>query len=617
MVILGLSLSSDSHASLLVNGEIRSCIGEERLSRIKNHIGFPRLAINEILEIEKINGDDIDMVTVGFSDYLDGKDKIDMDVMFGLKDQIDYSNEKPWWYRKEKIKSSLWSDISRLTGLPDRRRTYRKYLEDELMKLGISAPIYAVNHHVAHAMSAYYFSNKEKNLVITADGYGDGLSGAVFIGDKGGLKKIHSTDAKNSIGLVYSAATKFLGYKSHRHEGKLTGLAAYGNPDKISIKLHEIVNYDEKCGSFIFNLSRLKCPASPIVHRLYYYFDMIRGTYLPGYLMRSLLSYYDKISTGVSKEDIAAGTQKFFEDIYVHHVKHMINETGCTDLALAGGNFANVKLNQRLLQDTGATSVFIHPNMGDGGVAIGAAAYCYLQDKQKISSYQYKPRRLENVYLGSDIVENDLVKIAQQRGYYIHESINVAKEAAKIIADGYIVGRISGRMEYGPRSLGNRSIIAHPFNKEINDELNKRLSRTEFMPFAPSVLKEKAHLYYEGSLDAEYPAEFMTITLDVKEQGGVASAVNHIDNTARPHFVDNNNNPEYAELLKEFEKLSGYPILINTSFNRHEEPIVRTVIEALDRLEDESVQYLVVNNYIVRKSKNPISYIGSINYNIT
>lgn len=612
MVILGLSLSSDTHASLLIDGEIRSCIGEERLTRQKNFIGLPYLAIKEVLELESLSGDDIDLVTVGFEGYLEVKDKVDIDVLLGRRDQIDFSNEKPWWYRKEKIKSSLYSDLRRLFGLKDNRKNFGEFLKEELRKLGITAPIQTVDHHTAHAMSAYYFSNKKKNLVITADGYGDGLSSAVYIGDNGNLSQIFCTDDKNSLGVLYAAATKFLGYKSHKHEGKLTGLAAFGDPEKVSKELHKIAIYNRETHAFEFDFKKLNCSKLPIINRILYYKDMITGSYLPGALTRSLLKYYGKISKGLTNEDIAAGTQKFFEDMYVKHVRAMIKQTEITDLALAGGNFGNVKLNQRLLQETGATSIFIHPNMGDGGTAIGSAAYCYVEQQQKEADYKYEPRRLKHVYLGTGVDVKELLDVSKIRGYRIHKCKNTSKEAAQLLADGFIIGRLSGKMEYGPRSLGNRSIIAHPFNKDINNEVNKRLSRTEFMPFAPSVLKEKADIYYKGSKEAEYAAEFMTITLDVKEEGRIAEAVNHVDNTARPHFVDDNNNPEYADLLREFGKISGHPILINTSFNRHEEPIIRSATDGLDRLEDESVHYLLAEDYIISKAKEPISYIGSI-----
>ena len=608
MVILGLSLSSDTHASLLVDGEIKSCVGEERLSRIKNYTGFPFRAIKEVLELESLDPKDIDLVSVGFEDYLEIRNPLDIELLMKRGGDIDFANEKPWWYLKNTIYSSLQGDAKRILKMTDNRPSFGFHMREELNSMGITAPIKSVDHHTSHALSAYYFSNKKNNLVITADGYGDGFSGAVFTGLNGDLQKIASTSKLHSMGSLYSASTKHLGFKSHRHEGKLTGLAAYGNPDNLYDAFDKIVKCTDSNDSFCFDLKKLNYnPSSVVLNRLKDYYRMLNGSWLPGRLTHPLLNYLDVVAKNASKEDVAAATQKIFEDLYIKHVTAMIKKTGLTDLALAGGNFANVRLNQRLLEETGATSMFVHPNMGDGGTAIGSAIYFHLQ-QEKEKGIEYKTRRLKNVYLGNDIDIKSFISAAKKNDFVIEEHRNSSSKVASLIAQGYIIGRISGKMEYGPRALGNRSIIAHPFNKGINDDLNKRLTRTEFMPFAPSVLKEKADKYYHNVKNSEYCGEFMTTTLDVKEEGKIAEAVTHIDNTARPHFVDQENNKDYSEVLSEFEKLSGYPILINTSFNKHEEPIVRTALDGIERLKDGSVQYLSVGNFIVSKREKEISY---------
>jgi carbamoyltransferase len=611
MIILGLSLSADTHASLLIDGEIKACVGEERLARIKNYTGFPYRAIEEVLRLESIDPSDIDLVTVGFSDYLNIRTPMDIEILMERGGDIDFSNEKPWWYRKAILASSINGDLKRLFKLADNRESLGSFMREKLNDMNIIAPIKKVDHHTAHALSAYYFSNKRKNLVLTADGYGDGLCGAVYTGIDGALTSISNTPKLHSLGVMYAASTKFLGFKSHKHEGKLTGLAAYGDPDRLYNQLSKIVSYDNKNNTILFNLDVLEYNNSKIINRIKTYYRLFNGSYLPGGLTHPILNYLNKIAKGASKEDVSAATQKVFEEIYLKHVSAMVKKTGLTDLAVAGGNFANVKLNQRLLQETGATSITIHPNMGDGGTAIGSAIYHQLiQDKK--DGKEYQPRRLKNVYLGNDIDEKSFLAHIKTGDYHIEEYQDSAKRVAELIADGYILGRISGRMEYGPRALGNRSILAHPFNKDINDDLNKRLTRTEFMPFAPSVQKDKSAKYYDDAKRAEYPGEFMTITLNVKKEGQLAEAVNHVDNTARPHFVDKNNNSDYCDILTEFEKLSGYPIIINTSFNKHEEPIVRTAMDGLERLKDDSVQYLVVGNIIVSKNKFVKNYQDSI-----
>tara|TARA_Y100000768_G_C23990123_1_gene691857 strand:- start:6814 stop:8658 length:1845 start_codon:yes stop_codon:yes gene_type:complete len=610
MKILGLSLSSDTHASLLVDGEIKSCVGEERLARIKNYTGFPYRAIEEVLKLESISPSEIDLVTVGFKDYMTIQDPLDIEILMKRGGDIDFSNEKPWWYRRSIIASSINGDFKRLFSIKDNRPSFGDAIRVKLNDMGINAPIKMVEHHIAHALSAYYFSNKRKNLVITADGYGDGLSGAVYKGEDGQLSQLYQTPKLHSLGVFYAAATKFLGFRSHRHEGKLTGLAAYGDANVLYDNFSNIISYDSNSKQIEFNLKKLGY-GSRYIRRIKTYWRLINGTYLPGDLTHPLLNYFGRVAKNASKEDVSAATQKIFEEIYIKYFSDMIKETGLTDLAVAGGNFANVKLNQRILEETGATSITIHPNMGDGGVAIGSAIYHHLVDERE-KGKPYEPRRLRNVYLGNDIDIKEFIAEAKKENFYIEQYGDSSKKVAELIAKGFIVGRISGKMEYGPRALGNRSIIAHPFNKNINDDLNKRLTRTEFMPFAPSVVKDKASKYYKNAVSAEYPGEFMTITLDVKKEGSQAEAVNHVDNTARPHFVDSENNPEFHKVLLEFEKLSGFPIVINTSFNKHEEPIVRSALDGLERLKDDSVQYLAVGNIIVSKNKNIESYQDAI-----
>jgi carbamoyltransferase len=607
MIILGLSLSVDSHAVLFIDGEMKSAIGEERLSRIKGHTGFPEKAIQEVLKIENISPSEIEAVAVGSQGYLKMVHRTDIETFMYGNGILDYANEKPWWYRKKKLRDVLTMDLKRGLKLSYTPFTLEKYFKQKLLKMGVTANIHSIDHHLSHALSAYYFSGKEHCLVITADGFGDGLSGGVYTGIDGAIKKLYSTDSIHSVGNLYAAATKYLGYKRHRHEGKLTGLAAYGNPEKLLQHLNAIVKITDDKSSFQFDLDKLKYPKSSIQHRFRYYRHMLRGSYLPGELTPYLLKYFQRHFSNEKPADVAAAVQKIYENFYIEHVRAMIKKTKLTDLAIAGGNFANVLLNQKLLEETGATSIFVHPNMGDGGTAIGAAISVYMQEIER-QNRKYIPHQLAHVYLGPDINAEELPAITQEKGLLLQTPTDPEKKVAELLAEGFIVGRINGKMEYGPRALGNRSILAHPFDASINQDLNRRLSRTEFMPFAPSVLADKAHKYYEGANKVKYTAQFMTITLTVKKEGEIAAAVTHVDNTARPHFVEKNANPSYYRIIEEFEKITGIPIIINTSFNQHEEPIVCKLEEGIARLLDDSIQYLSVGKYLVRKNSKPTPF---------
>ena len=591
-----MNLSSDTHASILKDGEISSCIGEERYSRIKNHIGFPQQSIKAALAQSSLHGSDIDYVAVGFEGYLKLTDMNDISVLFGLKDQIDFSNEKPLAYRLIKLRNSLGEDFKRLFRFSKSNFTLDSVLRRELARLGIECPVIAVDHHTAHAMSSYYFSNKNEALVITGDGYGDGKSGAIYKAKNGVLDEVSFSEDKNSLGLIYSAITKFCGFKSHRHEGKITGLAAYGDGEAVFKELKNFIKLNENNLNFEIDFHVLNVPRSAIYRRLLFYKDLITGSYLPGFTTRNLLKIFKKKFSTTSKEDLSAGVQLLFETLYKEQIQLAIEKTGLKFVCLAGGNFANVRLNQKIIEETDATGIFIHPNMGDGGCAIGAAAAVY---SLKNGPKKFKTRKLKNVYLGDGDGSEKVSILAQKYNLAIQKPADVNSEAAKLIAEGYVIGRVTGKMEYGPRALGNRSILAHPFDPSINQELNERLTRTEFMPFAPSVLADQASKFYKVDKSISYAAEFMTITVDVTQKGRNAAAACHIDQTARPHFVTRQNNATYYDLIEKFGKITGYPILINTSFNKHEEPIIRDIEDAVNRLIDGSVHFLLCREFLI------------------
>jgi len=284
----------------------------------------------------------------------------------------------------------------------------------------------------------------------------------------------------------------------------------------------------------------------------------------------------------------------------VAYVKEAVDNTGLTDIVMAGGVFGNVKLNQRIAQIPKVTSLFIHPDMGDGGTALGAAFIEWEKELSKRGK-SFLGKRLNNVYFGPEYTDKNIEDALKKYSlpYEFHKDIEC--RIARLISEKKIIGRFNGRLEYGPRALGNRSIIAEPTDKTINDWLNKRLRRTEFMPFAPSVLDRAAPSLYKDYSKAAYAAEFMTITFDVEPHAQkMAPAVCHIDNTARPQVVTKEQNPSYYKIIEEFEKITGIPIIVNTSFNMHEEPIVCTPEDAIRAFLDGSVDYLALGNYLIK-----------------
>ncbi|HAV93205.1 TPA: hypothetical protein DCW38_08530, partial [candidate division WOR-3 bacterium] len=476
-----------------------------------------------------------------------------------------------------------------------------KHITNAIKKCGIeNFTLSTAEHHLCHAASAYYEGGKNEALIVTMDGAGDGLSATVSVGKNGKIERLSEVEDVYSVGRFYSAITKFLGFKRNRHEGKITGLAAYGDPNKLYDLFKQLIDITPDKKSFY-------CPLAG---------GDLKGEKLRNSQMRSFLSgkYYGHNYTNLyleflnekclneKREDIAAAAQKLTEDLIVDYVSYYVNTTKIFDIVLAGGIFSNVKVNQRVLESKNVKSVFIHPNMGDGGTATGAAyvEYAkYLESKNK----KFLPFTVENVYYGPEFNDEEILESLKKfDGLEYRKSSDIIKETAEMIKNKVVVGWFQGRMEYGPRALGNRSILFDPGDKKINDWLNKRLKRTEFMPFAPSGIFEEGPTVFENFSRGEYPAYFMTITFNVKEEWrSRIDAVNHVDNTARPQMVKENQNPLYYKLLKEYQRLSGLPLFVNTSFNMHEEPILCTPDDAMRSLKNNCVDVLVIGNYIVKQ----------------
>jgi len=302
-----------------------------------------------------------------------------------------------------------------------------------------------------------------------------------------------------------------------------------------------------------------------------------------------------------SKENLAASVQLHLEQNMLKYVNYWVERTGLHDVVAAGGVFANVKLNQRIAESSAVKSFFVHPHMGDGGIAVGAALYALAGHRLSQGSV-LKPEKLANVYFGPSFGQDEIQDALEKHGLRAKDSNDIEAETAQAVAKKKIVGFFQGRMEYGPRALGNRSILADPTDRKINDWLNKRLHRTEFMPFAPSALESSAAAFYENYGASAYPAKFMTITFGVpKEKEEIAPAVVHVDHTARPQVVDKITNKRYHNALRAYEDITGLPLLVNTSFNVHEEPIVCSPDDAIRSFEKDAVDVLVMENFIVEK----------------
>ena len=602
MKVLGISpLDKDSTVAIVEDGEILFAAGEERFSRTKQQAGFPQLALEAALDYTGLQMQDFDLVCYPFltweneqklfhknledeKTFIKGFQPADLSrqVKEALekvpdRNQPIHGLEHPnAIMEKSFLHSSFYSmagaqklasnnaafKASRQWGeaATESFKRWEQDLNNGLAENGWTKPVKRMDHHLSHAANSFLCSGFDRALCVTLDGYGSGLAGSVSEASNGKIKRLHGLPFPNSLGTLYEHVTSSLGYKPSRHEGKIVGLASYGDPSILGDIL----------------LGRIE--QTPGDFRIYEANNV--------YFSRYLASRFPKI-------DVAAAYQYVLEQVACNYVRHWVQKTGIDTLVLSGGVTANVKLNQRLFEIEGVNHIFVYPNMGDGGCGTGAALYHSWPGGIKPS--------ISSAYFGPDFPEAQLEKALQAEGLSFSRPEHLAAEVAALIHSGQVVARFDGRMEYGPRALGNRSIMYHAREPEVNQWLNKRLGRTEFMPFAPVTLYEARERCYHNIKGAEHAAEFMTITFDCTEfmRENCPAAV-HVDGTARPQLIRREVNPGYYDILKEYEKLSGIPSLINTSFNMHEEPIVSSPEDAVRAFLQGALDYLVMGPYLVK-----------------
>jgi carbamoyltransferase len=602
MIILGISpLDKDATVTLMVDGVVTHAIAEERLSRQKMHAGFPREAINMVLRLAGITARDVDHVMYAFydaareaqlmrknvaSDYdlnrrggaiplrkliAEAASRVPhrREEIPGLGDpneKMQKSWHKRLYYRLAcsdgyfGARSNAQQFQQWLEAATSDHQRFEAELLSGLREFGWENKLERVEHHASHVANAFYASGFERALVVTLDAYGSGLSGSVSVADEKGIRRLDGIETPYSLGMFYETVTSALGFRPDRHAGKIVGLAAYGDAGVLGDVLRSLFVWDG--GHFRFRRSS--------------------DVYLSRYL-----------STMFPKIDLAAAYQTVLEEVIVRHVSHYVESTGSDTVVLSGGVAANVKLNQRIHGIEGVRRTYVHPNMGDGGCGTGAAML-------KCVELGKRPERMESAYLGPEYSEQELAQELKKAGLPADRHPDIESEIARLIADNQVVGRFNGRMEYGPRALGNRSILYSAHDPGVNQWLNHRLGRTEFMPFAPATIYEDRDASYIGVEGAEFTAEFMTITFDcTPSMRNQCPAAVHVDGTARPQLVSATNNPSFYRVLTEYKARTGISSVINTSFNMHEEPIVCTPHDAIRAFQLGRLDYLAIGPFLV------------------
>ncbi len=568
MLILGLNNGIDAGAAVIDGGRVLSCINEERLNRQKNFWGPPLLSMEAVLRNAGVAPRDVEYVA-------------ESSLTSGGGPHLNFTEPPPMKALTEAV-SLLPGSHSHLVkrlyfGVSSRRRR-DDVVDARLRELGCSAPKRFIEHHQCHAATAYYASPygdaPEQVLVVTADGTGDGICHSfATVGADHRLVRHHESTIYQSIAEVYGYVTHILGFRYNRHEGKITGLAAYGDSDRTIEVFRKLMGYDPE-------RLELRC--------------RVPWGRLGARMLRRLLE-------GHSREDVAAGVQRAIEEVMTGLVSAALRRYPRRYLCLAGGLFCNVRLNQALRELPGVDDVYVHPGMADTGQGLGAALSLWAELHERPV-----PVRLRDVYLGPAFSDAEIEAELRARGVSYRRSENVHAETAELLAKNRIVARFAGRMEYGPRSLGHRSILYDTSDKTVNDWLNHRLGRTEFMPFAPILLKERAAEFLEDwSDDASVAAQFMTITYRMTAHGQAHSpAVAHVDGTARPQVVTREDNPDSYAILSAYEARTGRPILVNTSFNMHEEPIVCTPADAVNAFQRGHLDALSIGSFLVEQAED-------------
>ena len=592
MIILGLNAyHGDSSACIVVNGKLIAAVEEERFTRIKHWAGLPVQAIQYCLEEAGVSIGEVDHIAIN----RDPKANLAKKALFAFSKRPSF-----------RLLSDRLMNASRITDL---RTVLSSSFKVPPSKL--KAELHNVEHHTAHLASSFLVSPFEEAAVVSVDGFGDFVGAMWGIAKGSNITITHRTFFPHSLGLFYLALTQYLGFPNYGDEYKVMGLAAYGEPAFME-EMRKIVKLADT-------------PSSPKAGKLFmldldYFIHHSEGVTMTweggepkmGPVFSKKLE--DLLGPARKKDDdltqrhknIAASLQKRYEEVFFHILNHAHKETAIPNLALAGGCAMNSLANGKIFHNTPFREVYIQPAAGDAGGSIGAAFYVWNQLLGKPRSFV-----LERPYLGPEFTTTQISSVLTAKSNELNsencafepiEDIkDLCHQAARAISQGKVVGWFQGRMEWGPRALGNRSIVCDPRRPDMKDILNLKIKRREsFRPFAPSIHLEAVGEYFE----IDYPDPFMLKVYKIRpEKRDIIPAVTHVDGTGRLQTVRYEDNPAYWQLIEEFRKITGVPVVLNTSFNENE-PIVCTPEEALDCFLRTRMDMLVLDKFIIRRMEN-------------
>ncbi|MCF8304844.1 MAG: carbamoyltransferase [Ignavibacteriales bacterium] len=601
-IILGISaFYHDSAAAVISDGEIIAAAHEERFTRKKHDSGFPHNAAKYVLEEAGVSPERIKLVSFYDKPYIKFERLLETYHAFAPKGLKSFSSAIPVW-----IKEKLFM---------------KKMLAEELERLGVGhVPVQFPEHHLSHAASAFYPSPFAESAILTIDGVGEWATATIGYGEGKNIKILKELDFPHSLGLLYSAFTYYCGFKVNSGEYKLMGLAPYGHPNSQKVEeykqkiVDQLVDIRED-GSILLNMD---------------YFNFATGLTMTndpqweklfGIKRREMESQLTQ-----DYMDMSLAIQQITEDIVIGMARTAKNLTGSEYLVLAGGVALNCVANGKLLRTGLFSDIWIQPAAGDAGGALGAALASWHISLGRERKVNTDPDNMQGSLLGPSYSDNDIERVIrkyQGKAEHFSDFDALTKKTAALLAEGNVVGWFQGRMEYGPRALGNRSILGDPRNAEMQKKLNLKIKYREgFRPFAPSVLEEDISEFF----DLDRPSPYMLLVAQVNDSRlnplpenydsmpmmdrlyhlrSDVPSITHIDFSARIQSVRKETNPRYWQIINEFKKLTGYGVVVNTSFNVRGEPIVCTPDDAYRCFMRTEMDYLVIGDFFFAKSDQP------------
>ena len=569
MYLLGISCYyHDAAACLIKDGKIIAAAEEERFTRKKHDPSFPINAINFCLDFAKIDIKDLDAVCFYEKPILKFQRILNQHLQTAPFSFETFSKFFPQWTKNKLL------------------------IKKSIRKIGYEKEIYFTEHHEAHAASCFLPSPFKEAAFLTIDGVGEWATTTIGIGKENKVQILKEIKFPHSLGLLYSTLTAYLGFSVNNSEYKVMGLSAYGNPEPYYAKLRKTIDLKED-GSF-----RLKMK----------YFDFHYKPWMPSKELYKLLGGPIKTKDAPLTQrhkDIAAALQKVTEEVVFKILNNLHKETKLDNLCIAVGVALNSVANGKILKNIPFKKIWIQPAAGDSGCSIGAALSCYHQILNYKKRFEQKDCYLgpsyDNKYI-QNFLDSHFVRYIE-----FESQKELIKRTAKLINDSNIIGWFQGRMEWGPRALGARSILSNPSNPDMQAILNEKVKhREKFRPFAPVVCEDDALTYFDCDIPIPEPTDFMLMVYPVKEKWHKKiPAVTHVDGSGRLQTVRRFQNPLYYDLIKEFGKLSGIPILINTSFNIRGEPIVCNPKDAYLCMMGTGIDYVVMGNFLIKRADNP------------